>query len=119
MREGDAVVDWITGHRDYQISTVINMNKGFFKEEQVPDHECYPLEEVSYMLDVDPWTIQMWVNRFGGMLTPRRDAEGNLLFTPRDVARIAEIRRMAKIKGITIHDIMKHIYMSESGQLKE
>ena len=76
------------------------------------EKSSYSLDEVSAMYGVDPWTIRMWINRFG-ILTSRLDHQGDVLLTPQDTARIGMVARLARVKGLSVDDVRRHLETDE------
>jgi DNA-binding transcriptional MerR regulator len=67
----------------------------------------YSINELAELFGVNDWTIRLWVNRFK-ILTPHRNKNGTLLFTPEDAKRIGTICNLSKAKDITLRKIRKY-----------
>jgi DNA-binding transcriptional MerR regulator len=68
----------------------------------------YAINELAELLDVNVWTIRLWVNRFN-ILKPRLNQKGNLLFTYEDAEKIGTICHLTKVKDITLEKVRKYL----------
>lgn len=75
----------------------------------------YSLAEVSAMYGLNPWTIRMWINRFG-ILESRLNREGDLVIGAQDVERIGMICRLTRIGGLSVEDVRQRLESGDSGE---
>lgn len=61
----------------------------------------YSMGDVCEMFDLPASTIRFWEKRFK-ILTPKKNAKGNRLFTPQDIENLKLIHNLVKERGMTI-----------------
>jgi len=71
------------------------------------EKSCHSIEDVAELYGVNPWTIRLWIDRFGipGHFV---DANGGIWFSPRAAEQIGTICRLMK-KKLKLEDVRKHL----------
>lgn len=81
------------------------------------EKSSYSLGEVSAMYGLNPWTIRMWINRFG-ILRSRLNREGDVVIGSEDVERIGAICHLTRIGGLSIEDVRQRLESGENTNME-
>ena len=79
-----------------------------------PDKRYYSIGEVAKAFDVNASLIRFWDKEFD-VLKPKKNAKGNLMFTPEDVKNLQLIYHLVKERGFTLEGAKTHL---KEGQKK-
>lgn len=73
-----------------------------------PGKLYYTIGEVSEHFGVNPSLIRFWEKEFD-IIKPKKNAKGNRLFTPQDVANFRLIHHLVKERGFTLEGARKKL----------
>ncbi len=78
-----------------------------YKEKEI-SKLYYPIGEVAEMFEVNTSMIRFYEKEFD-ILQPKKNAKGNRLFRPEDIANLKIIFHLIKDKGFTIQGAKEHL----------
>lgn len=84
------------------------------KGEKQTDKLFYAIGEVAEMFDVNTSLIRFWEKEFD-IITPRKNAKGNRLFTNKDIQNFKLIFHLVKEQGMTLDGARKKIKENRDG----
>ena len=67
----------------------------------------YRISEAADIIGESVSLVRFWSDTFPEFLKPRRNAKGNRLFTPNDIATLKSIHYLVKVKGMTLDGARK------------
>lgn len=79
-----------------------------------PEKRYYSIGELARAFDVNASLIRFWEKEFD-ILKPKKNAKGNRMFTPEDVANLKLIFHLVKERGFTLDGAKTHL---KEGQKK-
>lgn len=79
-----------------------------------PEKRYYSIGELARAFDVNASLIRFWEKEFD-ILKPKKNAKGNRMFTPEDVANLKLIFHLVKERGFTLDGAKIHL---KEGQKK-
>ena len=62
----------------------------------------YTMGEVAQELGENPSAVRYWSNYFEQFVKPQRNAKGNRLYHPEDIATLRQIQYLLKNQGLTL-----------------
>jgi hypothetical protein len=73
----------------------------------------YSLDEVSARYGIDPWTVRMWVHRFGIMVS-RLNRNGNIVLSAENAEKIGTICRLVRegespAEELSVEKVRQHL----------
>lgn len=81
------------------------------------DKLYYKMGEVAEMLGEETSTIRFWANTFSKHIKPERNAKGNRMFRPKDLATIQLVRFLVREQGMTLEGVAKKLD-ADKGELE-
>lgn len=74
----------------------------------LPEKRYYSIGEIAKAFDVNVSLIRFWEKEFE-ILTPKKNAKGNRLFTPEDLKNLRLIYHLVKERGFTLDGAKTHL----------
>ena len=75
---------------------------------ELPEKQYYKIGEVASAFQVNTSLIRFWEKEFD-IIKPKKNAKGNRLFTPKDIANLKLIYNLVKERGFTLEGAKQKI----------
>jgi len=85
-------------------------------EIDLPEKRYYSIGELAKAFKVNTSLIRFWEKEFD-ILKPKKNAKGNRMFTPEDLANLKTIYHLVKEKGFTLDGAREYLKKSKTKPL--
>lgn len=75
----------------------------------------YTIGEVAEELGESVSCIRFWTKSFPELLSPRRNAKGNRIYTPEQLETLRKVQFLLKERGLTIEGAQKQMHEDSDG----